>query len=134
MKRVVVMVTGVALLLALAVGTAGANDVDSKRAGQTFETKVIFKKVVPPLRAKRGVHYFKGVVKSDKRVCRNFRPLELRRDGNLVTSDSSDGDAKFKIEIQAFVPGEYRVVAPVYSGGAGITCKADKSKPYVREP
>ena len=135
MRRPILAATVGALMALLSIpgGGAGAmSDPDVARGGRTFRTEVVFRKITPPL-AKRGTHYFKGVVKSRKKACRNFRPLDLLRDGSVVTSDASDGDARFKIEILAFSPGKYRVSAPVYSGGNGITCRADKSRAYIRE-
>ncbi len=139
MRTAITIVAFAAVLVAIVAGEAGAHRAGQhvgqavREAGQTFETKVVFKRITPPLKATRGVHYFKGLVKSERGACRSFRPLELLRDGNVVETGSSDGDARFKLEIQAFAPGTYRVSAPVYSGGAGITCKADKSKRFVRE-
>jgi hypothetical protein len=125
MKKLL-MITAVLALIAPAAA--------SSQRTKTYKTEVVLKNVNNVPKAKRGTNYFHGKVKSDKPACARTREVILERDGSATgLSDETDEKGRFDIQIELFIPGTYKVLAPAFELQSGDTCKQDRSKPFVRE-
>ena len=120
------------LLLLAALLALVAPSATSAHGGKEYKTRVVLKEVNTTPKAKRGTHYFHGKVKSRKGACVRFRSLVLVNNGKQTGNEGmTDAEGRFSIEVQAFPPGDWKVFAPAVSGGNGLTCRGDRSKPYV---
>ena len=125
MKRVLLIATILALIAPVATSQA-------ELGVKKIETKVILKKVDQNAKSKRGTWYFHGRYESKKPACERERYVEVERDGISVSNDVTDEKGRFSVPVNAFSPGTYKVYAAPLEE-PNFTCKADRSKPYVRE-
>jgi hypothetical protein len=115
--------------LAIAAG-ADARSLFSSSA-KTFKTEVVLKDANMTPKAKRGLLYFHGKVKSKKPGCERVRYVEVERDGISVSNNNADDRGRFSIPGPSS-PGSYRVYAAPLED-ENFTCKPDRSKPHVVE-
>ena len=130
MKKLVLLIALALLLLDVGVATGGSTP--------KYPTKLKIAKVNTT--AKRGVHYFHGRVRSEKRACIRSRSILMYRKNegggaSFLGESTSDSDGKWTFEIQLFPPGEYFAKTGVvgHGGEHSFVCKAAKSNTYTRE-